>query len=99
MASPVTITFLGGLGEIGRNCMVFEQDDQLLEQPADALRVRCVARDVDLVSANEDLHRKGSFDHPQQLVALAQQSHHEVVARDQDLDRGARIGRRQLRAA
>jgi ribonuclease J len=30
MASPVTITFLGGLGEIGRNCMVLEQDDQLL---------------------------------------------------------------------
>ena len=30
MAAPVTITFLGGLGEIGRNCMVLEQDDQLL---------------------------------------------------------------------
>ena len=30
MAAPVTITFLGGLGEIGRNCMVFECDDQLL---------------------------------------------------------------------
>jgi ribonuclease J len=30
MAPPVTITFLGGLGEIGRNCMVLEQDDQLL---------------------------------------------------------------------
>ncbi|MGK2949074.1 MAG: ribonuclease J [Acidimicrobiales bacterium] len=30
MASPVTITFLGGLGEIGRNCMVYECEDQLL---------------------------------------------------------------------
>ncbi|MFP5254924.1 MAG: ribonuclease J [Acidimicrobiia bacterium] len=30
MAAPVTITFLGGLGEIGRNCMVFECEDQLL---------------------------------------------------------------------
>ncbi|MGQ0431555.1 MAG: ribonuclease J [Microthrixaceae bacterium] len=30
MAAPVTITFLGGLGEIGRNCMVLECDDQLL---------------------------------------------------------------------
>src|SRR5919107_4148814 len=30
MAAPVTITFLGGLGEIGRNCMVLELDDQLL---------------------------------------------------------------------
>lgn len=30
MPSPVRIAFLGGLGEIGRNCMVFEQDDRLL---------------------------------------------------------------------
>src|SRR6187399_2296500 len=30
MAKPFTITFLGGLGEIGRNCMVLEQDEQLL---------------------------------------------------------------------
>ena len=30
MTAPIKITFLGGLGEIGRNCMVLEQDDQLL---------------------------------------------------------------------
>jgi ribonuclease J len=30
MASPVTITFLGGLGEIGRNCMAFELEDKIL---------------------------------------------------------------------
>lgn len=30
MPSPVTITFLGGLGEIGRNCAVFECDDQIV---------------------------------------------------------------------
>ena len=30
MAAPVKITFLGGLGEIGRNCMVLECEDQLL---------------------------------------------------------------------
>ena len=30
MTPPVRIAFLGGLGEIGRNCMVFEQDDKLL---------------------------------------------------------------------
>jgi ribonuclease J len=30
MAEPFSVTFLGGLGEIGRNCMVFEQQDQLL---------------------------------------------------------------------
>ena len=30
MTSSVRIAFLGGLGEIGRNCMVVEQDSQLL---------------------------------------------------------------------
>ena len=30
MTAPVRIIFLGGLGEIGRNCMAIEQDDQLL---------------------------------------------------------------------
>ncbi len=30
MAEPVRIAFLGGLGEIGRNCMVFEQEGKLL---------------------------------------------------------------------
>lgn len=30
MPQPVRVAFLGGLGEIGRNCMVVEQDDKLL---------------------------------------------------------------------
>jgi len=30
MAAPVRVAFLGGLGEIGRNCMVIEHDDKLL---------------------------------------------------------------------
>ena len=30
MADPVRIYFLGGLGDIGRNCMVIEQDNRLL---------------------------------------------------------------------
>ena len=30
MTAPVKITFLGGLGEIGRNCMAIEQNDKLL---------------------------------------------------------------------
>ena len=30
MAAPVRIVFLGGLGEIGRNCMAIEQDDRIL---------------------------------------------------------------------
>ena len=30
MAAPVSIAFLGGLGEIGRNCMVLQQDGRWL---------------------------------------------------------------------
>jgi ribonuclease J len=30
MPAPFRITFLGGLGEIGRNCAVLELDDKLL---------------------------------------------------------------------
>ncbi|MBV8980022.1 MAG: ribonuclease J, partial [Acidimicrobiia bacterium] len=30
MADPVRIYFLGGLGEIGRNCAVIEQEGRLL---------------------------------------------------------------------
>jgi mRNA degradation ribonuclease J1/J2 len=30
MPVPISIAFLGGLGEIGRNCMVLEQEDRLL---------------------------------------------------------------------
>ncbi|MFZ9230762.1 MAG: ribonuclease J, partial [Ilumatobacteraceae bacterium] len=30
MPNSVRVVFLGGLGEIGRNCMVIEQDDKLL---------------------------------------------------------------------
>ncbi|MGI9577425.1 MAG: MBL fold metallo-hydrolase, partial [Microthrixaceae bacterium] len=29
-AAPVSVTFLGGLGEIGRNCAAIEQDGQIL---------------------------------------------------------------------
>ena len=30
MAPPVHITFLGGLGDIGRNCLALEQEGQIL---------------------------------------------------------------------
>src|SRR4029078_1429714 len=30
MAEPVRVIFLGGLGEIGRNCMAIEQEDRVL---------------------------------------------------------------------
>jgi ribonuclease J len=30
MAAPVTVTFLGGLGEIGRNCAAVEVDGRIM---------------------------------------------------------------------
>ncbi|MBT5850602.1 MAG: ribonuclease J, partial [Acidimicrobiaceae bacterium] len=30
MAAPVTVTFLGGLGEIGRNCMAIETEGRIV---------------------------------------------------------------------
>ena len=44
MAAPVSIAFLGGLGEIGRNCMVLEQDG------------RCLLIDCGLMFPDADMH-------------------------------------------
>lgn len=44
MNSPVRISFLGGLGDIGRNCMVVEQDDAM------------VLIDCGLMFPNADMH-------------------------------------------
>ena len=43
MVEPVRITFLGGLGEIGRNCAAFELDGKILLQTAGALLANFVA--------------------------------------------------------
>jgi len=44
VSAPVRIIFLGGLGEIGRNCMVIEQDDQ------------CLLIDCGLMFPDADMH-------------------------------------------
>jgi ribonuclease J len=61
MSSDVTITFLGGLGEIGRNCAAFEQDGQivlldcgLMFPDADMLGVDLVLPDFTWLRANGD---------------------------------------------
>ena len=66
---------------------LLEQDDQLLEQRADPLGT--VSVDGDLVAPDRDTNAvEGLLDQPQQLVALAEQAGHEVVAGNEDLDLG-----------
>ncbi|MBW3610252.1 MAG: ribonuclease J [Actinomycetota bacterium] len=61
MASPVRITFLGGLGEIGRNCACFELDGRivlldcgLMFPEAEMLGVDLVLPDFTWLRANAD---------------------------------------------
>ena len=58
----------------------------LLEQAADALGFGGVAGDGDLVAPHVDLDGEGVLDQSQELVALPEQAHHEVVARNENLD-------------
>ena len=76
-----------GPADIGgvESLTLFEQDDELVEQSTDTLGV--VAFDADLVSPGHDADvGKCLFDQPQQLVALSEQPHHEVVPGNEDLD-------------
>jgi len=61
IASPVTITFLGGLGEIGRNCAAIEIEDRimlldcgLMFPDADMLGVDLVLPDFTYLRENKD---------------------------------------------
>jgi ribonuclease J len=61
MSAPVSVTFLGGLGEIGRNCAVLESDEQLLLidcglmfPDLDMLGVDLVLPDFDYLRANAE---------------------------------------------
>ena len=63
------------------------EDDQLLEEAGDGLGV--LALDGDLVAPDPDLGlREGGLDEPQELVALAEEADHQVVAGDVDLHGG-----------
>ena len=67
---------------------LLQQDDELLEQAAHPFGV--VALDGDLVAPDHDADVvERLFDQAQQLVSLAEQTHHEVVAGNEDLDLGA----------
>ncbi len=61
MADPIGITFLGGLGEIGRNCACIEVDDRimlidcgLMFPDADMLGIDLVLPDFDYLRENAD---------------------------------------------
>ena len=68
---------------------LLQQQHELLEQPADDLRV--FAGDRDLVAPDMDLGAgERLLDRAEQLIAMAEQAHHEVVAGDADADLCAR---------
>src|SRR5579875_421767 len=71
---------------------LLEEHDQLVEQASHP--VGLVALDGDLVAPHHDAGTpEGFLDQPQQLVTLAQQPDHQVVAGNEDLDLGRRHGR------
>ena len=65
-----------------------EQRDHLLEEATDPVGLDFVAPDGDLVAAHVDRDRERVLHEAQQFVALAEQAHHEVIARYEDLDLG-----------
>ncbi len=75
-----------------------EQQHELLEEVPDL--VGLVAGDGDLVAPDVDLDAaERRFDDAQQLVALAEEVGHEVVAGDGDLDLGGRHEGTRLRTS
>ena len=62
---PVRISFLGGLGEIGRNCMAVEHDDRLAHGLEDRAGAVADLAELDLVAAVGDVvqgHRAPAVD-------------------------------------
>src|SRR5205807_6971154 len=72
-----------------------QQRDELLEQPADVLRLLVGPADGDLVAPDDDLGVEGSLHELEQLVSLAEEGDHGLAAGDDDLD--LRGGSRQVR--
>ena len=77
---------------------LLQQHDQLVEEPPDLLGALAV--DGDLVAPHVD-RRVGErrLDQSQQLVALAEEAHHQMVAGNVDLDLGGCHQRSQLRSS
>jgi hypothetical protein len=67
------------------SCPRLEERDHLLEQAADAVGFGIVAPNRDLVPAHVNGHGERVLDEPQQLVALAEQPDHQMVAGNEDL--------------
>jgi hypothetical protein len=66
---------------------LLQQNDELLEEPSDAISLDRIAVDRDLVAPHVDLDTpERAFDQPEQLVTLTEQSGHQVVAGNGDLD-------------
>ena len=89
--SHVVLHHLDRASHVGRiePVALFQQRDELLEQMPDALRLG--ALDGDLVATHVDVRAvERLLDDTEQLVALAEQAHHEVVPGDEDLDLGGR---------
>jgi hypothetical protein len=64
-----------------------QQEDQLVEEPCHPVGVG--AADGDLVASHEDLGvGERRLHEPEQLVAVAEEGHHEAVVGDEDLDLG-----------
>jgi hypothetical protein len=63
---------------------LLDEQHELVEESADHLGIG--ADHGDLVAADVDLGVERTLDEPEQFVALAEQTHHEVVARNADLD-------------
>src|SRR5713101_5004206 len=68
----------------------FEQRHHLLEQVSDALGFDNIAADGDLVAPYVDRDGERILDETQELIALAEQADHQVVARYEELDLGRR---------
>ena len=73
MAHPVRIAFLGGLGEIGRNCMVFEQEGKMLLLDCGLMFPDADMHGIDLVLPDFTYLR----DHAKQIVGCIATHGHE----------------------
>src|SRR6058998_2727492 len=73
MADPIYVNFLGGLGEIGRNCMVVEQQGKLLLIDVGLMFPDADMHGIDLVLPDFTYLRE----HAHRIVAMVATHGHE----------------------